>query len=152
MSKDKSFGYKDAARYIGNKWVAELWQKKYIIIPTIFFAYVSGASGEDKDDREEIAKQIFNNPMASLLASGVTRCSDDLFKCKQFIAGQRDTIREQATLIEFMNQGLKRLCDIIVSASVSDHNYEELCNFVNNRTIDLLGVQYKQIDLMHDEL
>ncbi|MEY4463480.1 MAG: hypothetical protein RLZZ81_451 [Pseudomonadota bacterium] len=154
MSKNKQCSYKDVAKYIGNKWLSELWQQKYTIVFTILSAYVSSASGENNDDFEEEAKQ-FDTSFADILAqlgNDLRECQYNTHRYNKFIAGQRDTIREQATLIKFMNEGLKSLCNIVAGVSVSNDTYMQFCGFVNNGAIDLLGTRYEQIDLMHDEL
>ncbi|HJD59470.1 MAG TPA: hypothetical protein LFW20_02175 [Rickettsia endosymbiont of Omalisus fontisbellaquei] len=155
MNKDKPFGYSAVAKYIGNKFIAELWQQKYTIISTILFAYISSVSGENNDDIEQREKQSFDNSFSDILVqlgNDLRECQYNTHRYNKFIEGQRDTIREQATLIKFMNEGLKSLCSIVAGVSVSNDTYSQFCGFVNNGAIDLLGTQYEQIDLIHDEL
>ena len=65
MNKDKPFGYSAVAKYIGNKFIAELWQQKYTIISTILFSYISSVSGENNDDIEQREKQSFDNSFSN---------------------------------------------------------------------------------------
>ncbi|WP_341786897.1 hypothetical protein [Rickettsia endosymbiont of Cantharis rufa] len=67
MNKDKPFGYNAVAKYIGNKFIAELWQQKYTIISTILFSYISSVSGENNDDIEQREKQSFDNSFSDIL-------------------------------------------------------------------------------------
>lgn len=151
MNKVKQFGYIDALKYIGNKWMTELQQHKYAVILVIFSAYVNRASGEDNDEKENI---VNDDSIADRLVLGLIQCNNDLFSSRQISFEKSKIISTQAELIKLMNKAFKHFCGIIGHyIDTSDDTYTQFCDAINNKTIDsLVEMHGKIVESNHYEL